>query len=245
MTAQQAMLDTLANNLANADTIGYKQDLSTFRSLRDMALRRYERGDRGHGAPVGALSTGASFDSAAPDLAPGVLTRTGEPLDAAIVGDGLFCMQTPNGERYTRAGHFELTPAPAKAGAAPAAFLTDTQGNRLLGARGAIDVGAARTVTIEPSGAVVADGRTLDTLRVVKAPASALRHEGSNLLASSAAVTPALPTLRPGYVERSNVGVVGSMVRMITVQRAYEAAQRTVTAQDETLGKLVNEAGRF
>ncbi|HYL82434.1 MAG TPA: flagellar hook-basal body complex protein, partial [Candidatus Acidoferrum sp.] len=94
MAAHQARLDVLANNLANADTAGFKADLITI----DPSV-----------ASPDDLSPSASSTSIVAagrsglDLSPGILKQTGNPLDLAIVGAGLFAVETPQGERYTRA----------------------------------------------------------------------------------------------------------------------------------------------
>src|SRR5262252_4180072 len=88
MLAQQAVQDSLASNLANANTAGFKQDVPTFRSLHDMALSRIHGGLGRHSIPVGSIGTGASYDQTVMDTSAGPLLRTGNPLDLALSGDG-------------------------------------------------------------------------------------------------------------------------------------------------------------
>src|ERR1041385_4791022 len=99
-------------------------------------------------------------------------------------------------------------------------------------------------VEVDSKGNVIADGKSLDQLKIVSAPAPAMQKEGGNLLSMQGAPTASKATVKSGFVEQSNVNVISEMVHMITVQRAYEAAQRAITSQDDTLGKAVNEIAR-
>lgn len=244
MLAQQAVQDALAGNLANINTTGFKQDIPTFRAVQELALHSTDGTGPQRGASIGDIGTGAQFAGSVTDVRPGALVATQNPLDLALLGDGLFAVETPAGERYTRAGDFHLSQAGKGANGKVQTFLVDASGHHLLGAKGAIDVGAARTVTVEATGDVRADGAVVDRLKVVTAPRSALVKQGGNLLAIQGAPTASTATVQSGFLEQSNVSAVGSMVQMITVQRAYEAAQRAITAQDETLGKAINDVPR-
>jgi flagellar basal-body rod protein FlgG len=203
-----------------------------------MALSRYQgAGDR-HGTPIGSLGTGVAYDGTMPDTSTGPMLRTDLKTDVALSGPGFFAVQTPQGERYTRDGQFHLDTE--KDGI----FLTDINGNRVIGKKGPINLKGAEKFSVTDDGRILAEDREIDRFKLVDFPTPSLRKQGGNLYASEAAPTPAKPNVRQGFLEQSNVDAVTSMVRMITVQRAYEAAARAVTAQDETLGKAVNEVGR-
>ncbi|MGC8668624.1 MAG: flagellar hook-basal body protein [Chthonomonadales bacterium] len=244
MLAQQAVQDALASNLANINTTGFKQDVPTFRALYDMALNRYG-GIDGGGAYVGNLGLGSAFDRAVTDFSPGSLTATQNPLDLALVGDGFFTVQTPAGERYTRAGAFHIEPVKTPPGAKPISYLVDDEGRRVLGTKGPIDTGGAQNVAVDDNGNVLVNGSAVDRLKIVTAMPSQMRKEGGNVFAILGTPVAASPKVRSGFLEQSNVSAVGSMVRMIAVQRAYEAAQRAVTSQDDELNKVINEAARL
>jgi len=245
MIAQQFVQDSLANNLANANTVGFKQDVATFHALRAMALNRYQNDTGRGGAPVGEMGLGAAFDRAVTDLSPGPIMHTGNSFDLALLGSGFFAVQTPQGERYTRAGQFHLEPAGKAPDGKLLVDLVDEKGRRVLGRKGPIRFTDPKQVSVDGRGNVSADGVLMDQLKIVDAPASALTKEGNSLFSVRGATAASTATVRQGYLEQSNVSAIGSMVRMITVQRAYEAAQRAVTAQDDTLGKAVNEIGRI
>lgn len=245
MLAQQFVQDSIAGNLANVNTVGFKQDVATFHALHSMALRRYQSAGARGGAPIGDLGLGAAFDHTVTDLSAGVLSSTGNPLDLALAGSGFFVVQTPQGERYTRNGQFHLQPRGKAPDDKPIAYLEDENGHRVLGQKGPLNLGDAKVISIDGQGRITADGVVVDQLKLVDAPASALIKQGGNLFTIRGAAAPSAAVVKQGYIEQSNVSAIGSMVRMITVQRAYEAAQRAVMAQDDALGKAVNEIGRL
>jgi flagellar basal-body rod protein FlgG len=168
-------------------------------------------------------------------MAPGVLKTTGNPLDFAIVGPGLFVVETPQGERYTRAGNFVRNAE---------GFLATSEGFRVLGTDGPVQV---------PDGGLPVDsnGRLPDggSLRLVGGESlDGLAKAGGTLFAvvGGAAPPAELPdaTVVQGQLEGSNVSVVMSMVEMLATMRTYEAYQKTIQALDQTVGQAANELGR-
>lgn len=238
MLAEQYVQDALAGNLANINTVGFKQDVPSFRSLHEMALSRFAgSGDRS-GTPIGTLGTGVKYDGTMPDASTGPMLRTDLKTDIALSGPGFFVVQTPQGERYTRDGQFHLDTD--KDGV----FLTDINGHRVIGKNGAINLKGVETFHVTDDGRITAGDKVVDQFKLVDFAPTAMRKQGGNLYSATGASLPAKPNVRQGMLEQSNVNAVSAMVRMITVQRAYEAAAKAVTAQDETLGRAVNEVGR-
>lgn len=232
MLAQQVRHEIVANNLANADTAGYKADTALFRTALDTAVWRHRDPQKGAPTPlVGALSFGAEVDDVVTDLRPGPIAFTGRPLDVAIDGEGFFVVNTPRGEHYTRDGAFHQ---------AADGTLVTADGMPVMGTRGAIR-SASAPLSIAPNGDVLANGQVIDRLRVVQ-----LRNaskEGANRFVGNAQPLPQF-NLQVGALERSNVSVVQAMVDMIVAMRAYEASHRAVLAHDETLQKAVNDVGK-
>jgi flagellar basal-body rod protein FlgG len=232
MLVQQARHEAIANNLANADTTGYKADEVVFRTALDRAIWRLRDAQRGAPASdIGALSFGAEVDAVITDLRPAPITLTGRPLDVAIDGDGFFAVSTPQGERYTRDGAFRQ---------AADGTLVTADGMPVLGTRGIIR-SADAALTIAPNGDVLANGQVIDRLRVVQ-----LRNaskEGASRFTGGAQPLQQF-NLQVGALERANVSVVQAMVEMIMAMRAYEASHRAVLAQDETLQRAVNDVGK-
>src|ERR1051326_5984757 len=96
MIAQQTIQDTLAQNIANANTVGYKQDNPTFRAQHGMALRRLE-GGASRGPGIGELGLGVQADKVYIDWQTGSISQTNRPLDASLATGQFFAVQTPRG----------------------------------------------------------------------------------------------------------------------------------------------------
>lgn len=223
-----AQQETLANNLANALTPGFKRDKVSFQAVLQQAAS----------GPPPSLPGGASYVTAAstrPDLRPGSMEQTGNPLDLAISGDAYFAVQTPAGERYTRAGSFTLSAA---------GELVTPDGARLLGDAGPIRVEGS--VSVSPDGEVVSDGQTRGKLRLVRFPEAArLTREGTTLWASgSAPVRDPNAIVRQGFLEGSNVNPVEEMIDMLNAFRSYESNVKSAQVQSDSVGVLVNNVGR-
>lgn len=209
--------EIVANNLANVDTHGFKGERVFARMLGD-----------GMG-PVADTRI---------DLRNGALQQTGSPLDIAIGGDGFLVVETPQGERLTRGGSFRLDDA---------GQVVDARGNLLLSEGGplTIDGGA---VEIDSAGKILVDGREIGTLRVenVAAGTELLHEEGTLFIATdvTSTVAPDERKIRQGHLEDSNVSSIDSLVDMISIQRAYSAAQKTMVTLDEIRGTIANDLGR-
>jgi flagellar basal-body rod protein FlgG len=232
MLAQQARHETIANNLANADTTGYKADQVVFRTALDTAIWRYRDSPKSAPTPqIGILSFGAKVDEVVTDLRPGPIAPTGRPLDVAVEGEGFFVVNTPQGERYTRDGAFRQSAD---------GTLVTADGMPVLGMRGVIR-GTGVPLTIAPNGDVLANGQVVDRLRMVQVRNAS--KEGANRFTGNAQPLQQY-SLQVGALEHSNVSVVQAMVDMIVAMRAYEAAHRAVLAHDETLQRAVNDVGK-
>jgi flagellar basal-body rod protein FlgF len=214
MVAEQVRQDQIANDLANSSTPGYKSDKSTQRSFGDILLSNTVSGQ-----VVGPLGMGAEIDRIYTDTTAAPVRDTGEPTDFAIVGDGWFGIQTPQGLRYTRNGQFQLSPQGA---------LIDGMGNQVLGRNG----GAVRA---RPDGTI--DPAQLGVYNVANP-----RKVGDSYV-TGAAGGQAQGTVRVGALEASNASPSRSMVDMIASFRAYEAGQRVIRTIDSTLQKAANVVG--
>ena len=171
----------------------------------------------------------------------------------AIDGNGFFAVEFTNkdGEtsvKYTRDGAFKITNE---------GYLVTADGNHVLNATGALngDAGQANWIKIDPTkdfeidqlGAVSQNGQIVGTVGVVDIDNyDYISKYGENLydLTAGGNVVAGNASIEQGVLETSNVQVVSEMVNMITIQRAYEAGQKVITAVDETLDKSVNDVGR-
>jgi len=233
-------METITNNIANAETTGFKKEFLIAHSHDEVMLRRVNDTSRHglRGNMVGPLNLGTQVDYLYIDFTQGALEGTERTTDLALIGDAFFVVQTDAGERYTKTGHFYINDA---------GYLTDTEGNQLLGSNGPIYVGGLN-FRVDQFGNVFTDDGFSDTIRVVSfADNSTLRRQGANLYF---ATVPPLAEANPysvaqGFLETSNVDVGREMVDMLAMYRTYELNQRMVTMIDETLGKAVNEIGRL
>ncbi len=268
MIVQAHMLDVLANNMANVDTTGYKRDTSIDKAFPELLLRRL--GDDGvysfpfgsaDSAPiVGKLGTGVELNEVYTVFQQGALKQTGNPLNFALTGPGFFSVETPEGERYTRNGAFQIT----KDG-----LLVDESGNPVLGVHGLIHLKMNNFVVNkkgeiyenadyagDPTRLVSIEGndwkntQLLDQLKIVNfSDPRYLKKQGSSLWKATEHSGPAelqqmggRTQVQEGFLEQSNVNAVTSMVRLIEVNRAYEANLKTIQTQDNLAGRLINDA---
>jgi len=165
---------------------------------------------------------------------PGTMTTTGGPFDLAIDGDGFFLIQTPDGERLTRAGHF----MPNAQG-----DLVTPDGHAVLDAGGAplfIPPGAS-SVAVASDGTLSADGVLLGQVGVVRPEDGAqLVRAGGVMFRVEGAFGPSDDAfVRQGMLEGSNVNPMTQITRMIEVQRAYEMGQSFAQSEDERLRNAV------
>lgn len=237
-TALRARMDVLTNNIVNADTIGYKRDELISSSFASVMIERInDPYVVNESRELGPYSFGTHIDEVCTDYTQGNMEATGKQTDLAITGDGFFVIGTPDGERYTRSGAFNVDSD---------GNLVNGDGFYLLGEDGQINVGS-EDFSVDSKGIVTADGSAKGTIRMVEfQQTSVLRKQGDNLYYSYGGEIPAAAensVIMQGYQESSNVDIANEMVDMMTVYRAYEANQKILTMTDETLGLAVNNLG--
>ena len=230
MLTESLRQEVVANNLANATTTGYKRTASATEPFETALLRNMAMPDRHE---VGEANFGSQPSRLDVVNTQGALRSTGNQLDLAIVGDGWFTVNTPNGTRYTRDGTFTLNAE---------GILTTKEGHPVLGENGPVTLSRTKAIGIGQDGSVTQDGRTVATLRITALQADSLAKEGSNLLTGTPAGT-ATGAVRQGYLEGSTVNVVSEMVELIRVMRSFEANQKAVQAQDENLAQAISKVG--
>lgn len=221
--------EVTANNMANVNTVGYKRDRVFLHQLRQEQ----------EGLITDLEWEVPMIDGVYIDFSQGQIRQTERPLDVAIEGEGFFVIKSPEGERYTRDGQFRLNPE---------GLLVNKNGHSVLSDSGAITL-SGENITIGSNGAISVDGANVAKLRVVDFPKpyNLKRADNGYLVPSNeqAAVTNAEKyEVRQGYIEESNVNIIEQMVDMLVSFRAYEASQKAIHTQDETLDKAVNDLGR-
>lgn len=223
LARQQGLMQEMqlvANNLANASTTGYKSDRAIFGELL------VPNGPGGAGMSMGALS-GHAFMSEQ-----GALKFTGGTFDFAVQGEGYFVVETPQGERLTRAGHFQLDPE---------GRLIDAHGNAVKGAGGnEITIPQdATNISVGNDGTISANGEIIDRIGVARAEGELLRDTNTYFNAPDGFANIEEATIVQGALEQSNVSPVLEVSRMIEVQRAYEAGQSILEKEDQRISQLI------
>ncbi len=246
MEAQQLNLNTIANNLANVNTPGFKRSKIEFQDLLYQNPRA-SGADSGGGnlVPTGVeVGNGSRVAATSKVFTQGQLTSTGEKLDVAIQGDGFYEIQRPDGTRaYTRDGSFKLN--------AQGQVVT-IDGLPVLSGFQPIPAGSS-AITIAEDGQVTVqtpNGTQNFSITLARfANPSGLRSVGGNLYEETAASgTPELgkPSEQgfgrtiQGYTENSNVNIVEEMVNLIIAQRAYEINSKSIQTSDEMLQNIAN-----
>lgn len=225
MVACQDWLDVLTHNLANASTTGFKRDTVQFQD----ALQREMFANGGRGPRIGSFSSGPQVAGRFTSFEPGALTPTGNPLDVALAEDsGAFAVETPQGVRYTRDGSFALDSE---------RNLVTKQGHAVLDANlRPIALPPGSKISIDGQGNVSVDDQQVATIGVF---AGTFVKEGASLFGAPDALPVDSVALHPAAIESSNVNAIETMVQMITLNRAFEMAQRAIVTQDEQTERLI------
>lgn len=229
LAAQRRAVDVLAANVANADTPGFKGSQTIFAA-------HLER-QSGVAAPRGGRELAFAEDRATwRDFTPGPLQQTGNPLDLALSGEGFFALQTPNGERFTRAGRFTLSGGNQ---------VVDPEGHPVLLEDGNPLVLPPNNVRIEVlgDGTVRTENGPIGRLRVVRfEDPQQLKAEGDRLFAAPEDVEPqpmAQPGVVQGSVEGSNIRAVVELTRLTAEMREFQFAAQFAEKEGERLGSTV------
>lgn len=248
--AQSAKLDTVANNLANVNTPGFKRDGQLFREY----LTSYNKEPGAVEVPRisasiesfydhnGGDKSYVDLDGTFSDMSQGTLRPTGNKLDMAIEGEGLFEVATPEGSRYTRAGNFSVDGE---------GRLVTKQGFPVQKQGGGEFKFAGPNVTISDNGEVFENSQSLGKLSLVKVGnRDALLKQGANLFTLKdnldAKISQAVDAkVNQGFLEGSNVNIVREMTDMISATRTFESTQKAIQAYDQMAAKVVNEVPKL
>lgn len=266
MIAQQRRTEMLTNNMANANTPGYKADQSSVRSFPEMLLGRlaYETipVDKqlkwNSLTPMGGLHTGVYVQETNPLFRQGDIKSTDLKTDMALVnrtlpinqetglaGSVFFTVQNGDGEvRYTRNGNFTLDAQ---------GFLTTPSGYYVLDDNNEPIQLESDQFRVAENGAVVENNIEVARLGVAYSndPSAQLVKEGDGLFRAEAGLADAYNdnnisfALKQGFLEGSNVDEGQTMTEMLATYRSFEANQKVLQAYDQSMGKAVNEVGKL
>jgi flagellar basal-body rod protein FlgF len=232
MVLRQQM-DIVANNIANANTTGFKLE-----SLMEKTNPQAKASTVGSSGPVQFVSA----DGVARDFSQGSMSRTDTPLDVAIEGQGYFTVNTANGPRYTRDGHFRLDDTGRLVTQSGDTVADDGGGEITLDPQQGM-------ITIAPDGTVSQGTQRVAKLGVVSFPTpSALQKAGDNLFQNTSNQQPAAAAdtvkVRQGMLEGSNVQPIVEITRMIEVNRAYEQITKMMDATADLSKTAVERMGK-
>ncbi len=256
--AQSQQLDTIANNIANATTPGFKGDKNTFKEY----LTILEKAPEVNTVPKipatldsffdmqGTDKSYAAVDGTYTDHTQGGVKATGNSLDIALEGKGFFEVLTPQGPRLTRKGTLSLNAE---------GTLVTTEGLPVLkrdtGGGGdpkerTIQLSPTGNVSFTQNGGIFQDGVNVADLSLVEFDNNDhLKKIGSSLYAITDPNVPQVPVpltqVHQGFVETSNVNIVKEMTDMIATTRNFESNQRVIKAYDEMDSRLVNDVPKL
>ncbi len=255
MVNEQKRMDVMTNNLANSATTGYKKEAMVAQAFDERLAIKIKDTSALHNRPegIGYVSLGTKIGETYTNWDQGGFQITDKPSDLALGGKGFFAIAFTDkaGQtsiRYTRDGAFTVDNQ---------GFLRTSDGDYVLNDNGALNsqLGEENYVQIDPNlpyavnadGSISQDGEVVSTIGVIDiADYDYINKYGENLydLIPGGQIVESDAIIEQGCLESSNVNVVDEMVSMIQIARAYEAGQKMIQTEDETLDKTVNQVGR-
>ncbi len=243
-------MNFIANNLANVNTNGYKRDMLAFKDTMASYAHDEIREPLMHcrSKPLFPEPKNLARPRIAvsqTDFSQGAMKFTGDPLDLAISGEGFFKVNSPQGNLYTRNGHFIMSSE---------GQLVTPQGWQVMGTDGPIVIPeGTRDINISGDGQVYADGELVNNIAFVTVDnLKNLEKQGQNLYRPRPDVPVAevdpLPggaRISQGFVEAANVEVVSEMVNMIEVNRQFEAYQKVIQTSDSVDRDAIQKVGKI
>jgi len=227
LVARTQALDTIANNLANTSTAGFRAERNVFSSV--LASKNTENGALNNAINQFGVLSGTTLDQSQ-----GALQKTGNDLDLAIEGPGYFVVQTASGPRYTRNGSFQVSSK---------GQLVTEAGDAVMGQGGVITM-LPGPVSISSDGTISSNGAVSGKLRVVEFPTGTqLSSAGGNYYSAPAntAKVAVGSDVRQGMLESSNVNPVSAMVELVTAQRQAEMMHRALSMFNSEIDKTATQ----
>jgi len=269
--AQMRKVETIANNVANANTPGFKKDNLIFKEY----LTQFEKGaDQDIDLPhkewkpsdfyrsYGAEHAKVKIDGSYTNFEQGQLTPTGNPLDLGLKGKGFLEVLTPNGVRYTRRGNLTINATgqlvtdggnPVLNKLDPALLATETpEGGSPLPKpeERLINIPQGGRVTVNIQGEILINNEKLTDLSIVEFKnIQSLKKEGNSFFINNdfknISSAPVKTAIHQGFIEQSNVNAIAEMSELIRANRQFESIQRVIKTYDTISGKGINEIAKF
>lgn len=227
--SQARTLDVVANNVANANTTGFRADRVSFQEEVARSAAGAQNPEELRFVAIAEVQM---------DQTAGAFKQTGNVLDLAIEGDGWFSVDAPQGERFTRAGSFSTSSD---------GMLVTKDGFPVLAE------GQPRTITIpegtqnvivQRDGTVTADEQTVGRLRLRRFEPDEIEKEGSTMVRATGPGVEAQVEVMQGFLEMSNMNAVAGLNDMIQASRAYEAFQKVIRSYRTIDERAARELGR-
>ena len=268
--AQQRKVETIANNVANANTVGFKKDQLVFKEhltaftqgVQDIDIPRKEFSPADFYHTQGAENAMVAVDGNFTIHEQGQFIPTSNPLDVALKGEGFLEVLTPTGVRFTRKGNLSIN--------RESELVTD-QGFKVLGSLEAtsealrdpasinsfpkpedrvVKIPTNSKLTVSLDGELLTKGGSIGKLSIVEfADKHALKKEGNSLFITpdeaNVIRTDIKTTVNQGFLEGSNVNAIEEMSDLIQAHRHFESIQKAINAYDSISGKAANEIGKF
>ena len=217
-------MDIFAQNVANANTPGYKKERIAFKDYIVPVDNKRDLTDTGR--------VMADLSKSTIDFSSGTIQRTGNSLDLAINGEGFFALEQG---RYTRNGNFMISSD---------GYLATKDGVKVLGDGGPIAVQGS-TVDISPSGEILVDEAPVGKVKIVDFPdTGVLKKVGGGMFATEETGETVTAHVSQGFLEESNVNAIQEMVQMLVATREFESYQKLIHSFDEAASKTINEMGK-
>lgn len=256
MINEQHRMDVATNNLANANTTGFKKEGSTQQTFEEqLALKIKDTSEPGtYAKRIGYITPGVKTGEDYTDWSEGPMKSTENTWDLAISGNGFFAIDYTSAHdnvaghtegqqstMYTRDGNFTLD-SEGNLVTQDGDFVLDTEGEH-------ITVDTTKTAQVNTTGQIIQDGKVVATIGLTDfEDYDALSKYGENLYEATddaVILDTADGKINEGFLEQSNVSVVDEMVDIINIQRHYEAASTMIQTEDETLTTAVTDVGRL
>ncbi|MBM7645884.1 flagellar basal-body rod protein FlgG [Scopulibacillus daqui] len=258
MIAQNRRQQMITNNIANANTPGYKADQAALKSFPEMLLSRLG-GDQSGTRKVGPLSTGVYMQEVIPNFIQGPIKQTNNKTDIAFVQSNLpanprtgrkgalfFPVETPSGVKYTRNGHFTIDGQGYLATDGGGGYVLDSEGNRIQLPTGKFQILDDGQILINDQPfAQIGVSYAADPNRLIKEGSTFFRTENGQALPAANNNPNINFKLKQGALERSNVSIEQEMTDLMSTYRTFEANQKVLQAYDRSMDKAVNEVGRL
>ena len=254
MVEEQRRLDVLSNNLANADTVGYKKEGTVNRAFHDkLAIKIKDTGNYMNAQNIGKMSLGDKIGETYTNFDQGNFQVTDKPSNLAIAGKGFFAISHADADgnqtiKYTRDGNFVVDRN---------GYMRTADGDYVLNQYGAsnsnanagnyVRIDPMREYTVGYNGTIYQNDQAVSQVGMVDFDDyNYISKYGDNLygVENGAKMVATNASIEQGTLEASNVNTVEEMVEMITIQRAYEAGQKFIQTADTTLDAAANTVGR-